>query len=120
MQDVKETRELVRFVVSLVVAVEKATADGKIDVWDSPRFMATLNSAMSAFGDIQKVPSELLDLDQFEVGDLVLYVKTELNLSHSRLEPVVKSALDMIVKFYQLVDYLREPAVSPPPVAPTA
>jgi hypothetical protein len=71
MYPVKETKELLRPVYSLLGAIMASKADGTINLLDFPHFIPVLTELGPAIDGIDKVPSELGDLTEAEGQELL-------------------------------------------------
>ena len=107
--DIKETKEMVDFVIGLASAVNKSMADGKIDFADAGYLMAAMMVAGPAFGGAVAIPAELKDLSEAEAAELFAHVKEKLQLS-GRVDEVVAACLATVTQVYKLVQVLKKPA----------
>lgn len=80
MAGIKETKELLRFVFSVVEAVKESLSDGDMDIWDAKNFLEPLSYLAEAIDNIDEVLPELQDLDEGEVMELVQYCMEELDI----------------------------------------
>lgn len=71
MAGTKQLTELILAVAALGAAVHAAGDDGKINIWDAPKFVGALRQMPAAFGDIAEVPGELADLEPGEAIAIV-------------------------------------------------
>lgn len=110
--EIKETKEMVDFVIELANAVSKSMADGKIDFTDAGYLMAAMMVAGPAFVGAVAIPAELKDLSEPEAAELCAYVKAKLQLG-DRAEEIVAASLATVAQIYKLVQVLKKatPAV---------
>lgn len=80
MAGIKETKDLLRFVFSIVEAVKESLSDGDMDIWDAKNFLEPLAYLAEAIENIDDVLPELQDLDENEVLELVQYCMEELDI----------------------------------------
>jgi hypothetical protein len=102
---IKETKEVLKFMVGLGNNLDKALEDKKIGIGDIPLFMGTFMDMPAAFDGIDKVPAEIKDLKAEEMADLVAFVEQELDLKSDRTEKIIEGALMLgsdIVKYAKL------------------
>lgn len=104
---IKETKEFLRFVIDMAQAIDKSLEDGELSVFDSANFVTAIVNAGAAFDNIDLVPKEIADLSQEEANELYTYVTTELKLSNTNVEVVVQRSLEIGLKIYELVLFLK-------------
>ena len=102
-----------KFGIEIGEAVEKASADGKLDITDAPLFFAPFMSAAGSFSSFGQIPKEAKDLSVDEMGQLVAYAQTELELTHHNIEVIIEKALGLSVVVYQLVEAFRKKPAAP-------
>jgi hypothetical protein len=76
----KETKELVSFIISLAHAFDKSLEDKKLSVSDLPYFFAAMLKAPEAFNGVEKVKSEWQALSFESKQLLVKEIEQELDL----------------------------------------
>jgi hypothetical protein len=104
---IKETKELVKFIGTLVNNADKAMEDGKIGIMDSALLFEPLRLASSAFSDIGKVPQEIMDLTTEEATELKLFVKELLDLRDEHMEEISEDTFVLAVDFVIVLRKLR-------------
>jgi len=115
MEGIKETKELLAFIIRLGEAVDKSLEDGEIGFMDMSNLVSAMLAASSAFGDINKVPAEIKDLTKEESEELYAYIRDELNLKSDKIEDIVEGSLEVGMKIYHLIMMIKG---SPAPEAP--
>lgn len=105
---IKETKELLKFVVELGLAFDKAYADKKFELHELSLLVAPMMDAGPAFEGLDKVGGELKDLTTEEAAELVAFVKDELDLQNDNLEEVIENALEVGLKVYGFIKLLRK------------
>jgi hypothetical protein len=103
MSGIKETKDVLKFAISLGEAIDLSLADGKFGIEDLGNMIAPMVSAGEAFAGIDQVKAELSDLDQAERDELVQYAKDELQLSNEGLEQKIEAALKMAADIHKFV-----------------
>lgn len=111
MTGIKETKELLKFVLGLGNAAGSAAADKKVDMSDLSALMIPLMSAGEAFAGIGEVPSELKDLTSEECAELLAYCKQEFNIPQDKAEAVVEAALVVLAEIGNLIVALKKDPV---------
>ena len=104
---IKETKELVKFIGTLVNNADKAMEDGKIGIMDSALLFEPLRLASSAISDIGKVPQEIMDLTTEEATELKLFVKELLDLRDEHMEEISEDTFVLAVDFVIVLRKLR-------------
>lgn len=107
MAGIKETKEVVKFGLSIGHGIDKSMADGELGFADVVHFYDAMQSAGAAFKDISKVPGELADLDGSERTELLTYFEGELDLRGDELEATIEAALATALNIYSLVERIR-------------
>lgn len=100
---IQELKEMLKFMIDLSMAVDKADADGKFDLADVAFLIGALGSATPAFQGISQVPAEIADMDQAELQELYDYIEAEMHLGHEKTkEHVLKglAAVKTLVELY--------------------
>jgi len=111
MTGIKETKELLGFIIKVVEAVDKSLEDGKIGFMDMSNLVTAMLAANGAFNDINKVPEEIKDLTKEESEELYAYATKELSLNSAKTEEIVEKALEIGMKIYHLIVLFKdEPA----------
>ena len=65
--DIKETKELLHFIISVGNAIDKSLSDdGKITITDLPKLLSPMFGIIKGIGGVEKVPQELADLTPIE------------------------------------------------------
>lgn len=100
--DLKETKEMLSFVLGIFNAVGKSLEDGKVDVSDIALLLGPLMKVGSAVQGAARIPSELKDLSQEESNELKEFISKEFDIPQDHLEKVLEQSLFIVVKVYQL------------------
>jgi len=98
---INETKELLDFGFNLQGAFVGSLEDGKITLMDTPRFLKVLGSAGKAFGGIQKVGAELLDLSEAEHKELIDFARERFDLPDDVLELLIEDTLDQLLNNFR-------------------
>jgi len=103
----KETKELLGFVLALGSACGKSIEDGKIGLGDLMHFISAMRQAGDAFEGIGSVPMEWAGMTDVQKEELKAYVVAEFDIPQDALEESIeiglKVAIDlayMITKFF--------------------
>ena len=104
--DVTQTKEVIVAVVGLANATKKSLDDdGKITITDIGNFVGVTPSLVKAISEIHFVPSELNDLQDDEILELISVVKDELEWAD---DAVVKTLIDQGLKIVLAVKQIIE------------
>lgn len=90
---IKESKEVLDFVLALGNAAGVSLSDGKIGLEDLSNFFGALTVAGPAFEGIQDVVKEFKDLDKEEAAELVTYVKEKFDIPQDDIEAMVEKGL---------------------------
>jgi hypothetical protein len=112
----KETKEMVDFIIELAHAMDKSMADGKIGIEDLGHFISAMTLAGPAFADMGKIPSEMQTMTEQQSQDLIAHVKRRLTLSNAKVEQISELAVEIGLKVYQLMCLMKAEAPAPMPV----
>lgn len=104
----KETKELLKFAIELGEAMDKATADKKIDITDVQFLIVPLTSAGAAFEGADKVTAELKAMSAEDAAELVKFAQDELQLSNEKLEEKIETALKLAVDLFKYVQLFKK------------
>lgn len=70
MSGIKETEDVIELATDLAAAIKSAKADGKVNVWDAPKFLALVPDVTAALDGSEKVPLELKNASPDEAKKL--------------------------------------------------
>lgn len=108
---IKETKELLKFVIEMGEAFDKAYADKKIEISEMALLIAPLMQVGPAFEGLDKIGAELKDLSEAEAAELTAFVKEELDLQSDKVEEIIETALEVGVKLYGFVQLFKKEEV---------
>jgi len=99
---IKETKELLEFGFKMQKAIVAAASDGKVDLTDAPLFFPPLMASVKAFGGIQGVSAELLNLDDVEKKELLDFARESFDLPDDQLEMLIEDTIAEILDLVKL------------------
>lgn len=99
----KETKELLKFVIALGEALESAMEDKKFDVAELSLLIGPLMQVGPAFEGMDKIGEEIKTVDAAGLAELVAFAKEELDLKADNIEKIIEEALDLGVKVYSFI-----------------
>ena len=104
---IKETKEMLGFVLSIGNALGASLEDGEVTIGDLTEFVAPLLEAGDAFAGAVSIPAELADLTEEERTELLTYAKEKFSIPEDNVEDVVECGFDTVVQIYELVQKIR-------------
>lgn len=110
MTGIKETTDVVDFVIQIVNAVIKSKADGKVDSSDVGYLMAALMKAGPAFAGMSAIPAELKDLSEAELAALIASVEAGVTIGDESQE-IIACALAVSHQLFKLYGLLNKAPV---------
>lgn len=106
---IKETKELLGFVLALVEAGANSLADGRIGFTDAIHFFEAFRKLSDAVEDIHKVLDEAKDYDEAEKAELKQYIKDEFDIPGDMVEEYIEKGLALgIDLLYFITMFLRK------------
>ena len=106
--EMKETIEMVSFVLELGNAIGASLEDGKIDWSDLMRFFGALKMAGPAIKGYENIPEEMKNLTPAMKEELKTYVSDKLDLPNDKIEFVVEAALKVAIDLISVVNVFRK------------
>ena len=93
-QGIKETKEVLRFVLSFVQALKTTYEDGEFDWYDAKNFIDPIKNLGDAIDNIDEVLPEITDIDEEEYEELLSWMKEEFpEIIDEEIEFVLDEAL---------------------------
>lgn len=105
---VEETEEVIDFAILLANSLIKTFEDGKISIFDLTNFITPMVKLPKAISGIDKVPSELYDLDSNEYFRLKDKIKTQLNVDDAAAMNIIDNSIDLIYSIYNLIKAIKK------------
>lgn len=103
MLPIKETKEMLGFVLDLGNALGVSLEDGKVTILDLHNFVQPLLEAGAAFDGAASIPSELASLDAAGREELLAYAKKEFDIPEECVETVVEEGLTTLAQLHKFV-----------------
>ena len=107
MDKLKETKELVKFIISLFNQSSKALQDKEVTAKDAVLLFEPLRLAGAAIKDINLVLPELLGMDETMANELSEFIKSELDLPNDRVEEFVEDIISLSISFAVTLNQFR-------------
>ena len=91
---IKETKEVLKFVLSFVQALKTTYEDGEFDWYDAKNFIEPIKNLGDAIDNIDEVLPEITDIDEEEYEELLSWMKEEFpEIIDEEVEYVLDEAL---------------------------
>ena len=91
---IKETKEVLKFVLSFVQALKTTYEDGEFDWYDAKNFIEPIKNLGDAIDNIDEVLPEITDIDEEEYEELLQWMKEEFpEIIDEEIEFVLDEAL---------------------------
>jgi hypothetical protein len=100
----KETKELVGFVLAVVSAVvESKSDDGQITLGDAPKFFNAMVAAPNAFIGADKIGAELKNLTIEEKNELMAEFREKFDITDDEIEELIEDAVEAAVALSNVI-----------------
>lgn len=107
-RDIKETKEMLKLLLTLAEAIAGSLEDGKVGFSDMLRFFGALRAVGPAVKDIGNMAAEIADLSKEEMAELEQYVVAEFDIANDILEGYIEKGLQATLLVLELVKPLLE------------
>jgi len=106
-KEVKEFKELLKFIAVLASGVGSAMEDGKVSITDILKLLPALKLSKDAIDGIDKIPGELWEANEVDIAALREYFAAEFDIPDDELEATVERAWNAAISFLLLLrDFL--------------
>jgi len=95
----KETKEVIKLMCSVLQTVEKVYEDGSIGIGDLGHLMPIVKDAIPAFKDMSLIPQELKKASSEDIKELIDYTKKEFDLKNDDLEEFIEGIIEIALGF---------------------
>ncbi len=103
MDELKNIKELLKFGIEFVEAIDKSMVDKKIDTNDFMNFMGAIQASGAAFQDAHAAIEKIKVLTIDELQALKVYACEELQLTNEKVEITVEAVLGLLVNLFDLI-----------------
>ena len=103
----KETKDLVSFIIAIANAVDKSLEDKKITVTDLPHFITAFLKAPEAFAGIEKVKSEIAAMSFENKQLLIKDIEQELNLANEKTEEIIELSIKIVADLLEVINKIK-------------
>lgn len=104
---IQGTKSVVHLAIMLVMTVEKAKADGKIDVSDIGLLFNLIPAIGPGVEGAKAFPKEMSDLSADEVAELSAFVMSELTIDDAKAKLVIEKALKLVGSSVELIAAIK-------------
>jgi hypothetical protein len=108
MAGIEQSKDMLKFVISLGNTLGKTLEDGKIGLTEIPQFLSPMLLAPSAISGAAEIPAEFSDLTDEEKAELVEFVKSEFDLPQDKIEAAVEDGLKLVADIHRFVKKLSD------------
>lgn len=107
MAEIKETKEMLKFILKLAEAAGKSLADGRIGVADIFYVFGVLQTIGPAIEGIVQIPGELTDLDDAEKEELKKLIE-DFDIPEDQIELLIEMGLKALVDALALIKFFKK------------
>lgn len=107
LKGIKETKEMLDLLLSVLDVGMKARADGKVDMADLGLVLQIVPNLGPAFEGIGEIKAEVSDLSSDEAAELIAHVMGKLILDDAKARLVVEKGLRALVANYELYKAIK-------------
>ena len=104
----KETKEALKFLLSFGNAVGASLADGRIGWADAFNFIGTLKTVQPAFAGASNIPAEIAAITEAQKEELKQFIKDEFDIPQDSLEPLIEKGLSVAVELTEIVKFFTK------------
>lgn len=104
---IKATKEMVEFLVAVVQGVVDSFADGRLDIWDVPRFFKAIGKAIPAIQHVGELCKELRDLSPEEIEEIKPLVRLDLKLPLPMADTLLKQVINATIETLKIIPLVR-------------
>ncbi len=104
MAGIKESKELLYFVVEFGNALGRSLEDGKISVLELGNFIGSLGAVAPAFEGTADLPTEIADLSEAEKQELIELVEDRFDIPQDGVEALIEKGLRTGVAIAEFVN----------------
>jgi hypothetical protein len=105
---IKDLKEFVLFIASLLVSTDEALKDGWQWWKDIIKILPSFVEAPAAIDGIGNIPNELDDLDENERGEIVTALQDKLTLSDEKAIRVANQSFRVVIEIAKLAVEIKE------------
>lgn len=103
----KETKEVVDFIISFAEALAASLNDGHLSVTDAIHFWEPISNISDAVEGFEDVLEEIKHLSEDDMHDLCEYIIEEFDIDQDDVEEMIEKALQTGVTLLTFVSKLR-------------
>lgn len=97
MENLKESKDMLRFIFKLVEAIKYAGEDGDITIQDVPAFFTPLVDAPSAIKGANKILAEITSATDQDREELYKWVADEFDIDNDKIELYIENVFVHVV-----------------------
>lgn len=97
-------KEVVTFILEIVIGVRKSTADDKWTWTDAVNFMPAAKALLPAVKDFNQIDEEWQNRTPEQTTEIVQYVKEKFDLDNKDVEAWVEDVVDVAFRLANVID----------------
>lgn len=101
--NVKETKEMLRFVLSLANVMSEIMDDGKVSLLELPKLLVPFRLMPAALKDVKMIVAEFKDLSKEEVDELTQEFMKEFNLKQDEIEAMIEKGMLVAAELAKII-----------------
>lgn len=106
--NMKETKELLSFIFSLIYATDRAFEDKKFTTADIFKYTGAVKKLPAGLSGIEKIPNEVKNINEETLNELRVFIIEEFNLTNDKQEEVIENIISTAITFANAFVAYRE------------
>lgn len=104
---IENTKKVLHLAIAIVNTIDKAKADGKIDMADMGLLFTLIPAVQPGISGVSAFPKEMVDLSVAEVTELSAFIVTELSIDDAKAKLVIEKALKLVASAIDLIGAIK-------------
>ncbi|MBP98756.1 hypothetical protein CMK18_22640 [Candidatus Poribacteria bacterium] len=107
MEKLKETKEVLDFVISLGESLASSLDDGSLGVTDLINFWEPVSKLSDALDGFEKIVAEIGNLTSEDLDYLREYIKSEFDIEDNQIESLIEDGLEAAIIILKFIGKFR-------------
>ena len=107
MEKLKETKEVLDFVISLGESLASSLGDGSLGVTDLINFWEPVSKLSDALDGFEKIVAEIGNLTSEDLDYLREYIKSEFDIEDNQIESLIEDGLEAAIIILKFIGKFR-------------
>ncbi len=103
----KETKEVILFLVALTNVLADVLEDKKISLAEAFQFVPVLLKVQPALNGIEGVKDEILNMDEAGKNELVAQIEEDLEIDNVKAKEIAKQSIDVALAVVEMIRIIR-------------